>query len=93
MRVTKSEGGTVHTIDGRPALEVWEQETAKMAATQGLNPQDMRDPAKATPYLVRFEAGIPTGAGESLKDIRAPLSVGAGAPSTPHAVRKGLRCG
>jgi methyl-accepting chemotaxis protein len=75
LKVTRAEGNVVHTVDGLPARQVWERETAAMAQKQHLDPADLDDPSKATAFLFRFEAGLPTGAGETLK-IRAPLSVG-----------------
>jgi methyl-accepting chemotaxis protein len=74
LKVTKAEANVVHTVNGRPAAQVWEEEVKEMAAKQGLNVADLKDPSKATGFLFRYEAGLTTGSGDTLK-IRAPLSI------------------
>ncbi|MFT3776010.1 MAG: FIST N-terminal domain-containing protein [Minicystis sp.] len=69
LRVTKASGATVFEIEGRPAWQVWEEETRASAAARGLQPE-----ADIGAFLLRYEAGLSSG--DAYK-IRAPLSRGA----------------
>jgi len=70
LEVTKAEGGTVYEIGGRPAWDVWAEQTRSHAAANDLDP-DKLSGDEVGAYLLRYEAGLASGA--SLK-IRAPLS-------------------
>jgi methyl-accepting chemotaxis protein len=70
LRVTKAEGGVVHEIEGRPAWEVWIEETRGHASQRGVDLGAMRKEAEGS-FLLRYEAGLATG--DAYK-IRAPLS-------------------
>ena len=70
LRVTKASGNVVHTIDGRPAWDVWQERTRESAAKRGEDPSKLKD-AEVGAYLLRYEAALDTGT--ELK-IRAPLS-------------------
>jgi methyl-accepting chemotaxis protein len=72
VRVTSSQGNTVHTIDGRPAWDVWRERTAHAAAQHGVDVSKLS--AEQIPgFLLQYEAGLSVG-GEI--KIRAPLSLG-----------------
>ena len=73
LKITKATDNVVYEIDGRPAWEVWAEKTKTAAAAANLDPNSLSD-AEVGPYLLRYEAGLPTG-GELLK-IRAPLARG-----------------
>lgn len=70
LKVTRAEGATVYEIDGRPAWQVWAEQTRASAAERGVDPDRLRDDDVGG-YLLRYEAGLP--AGSSYK-IRAPLT-------------------
>jgi methyl-accepting chemotaxis protein len=70
LRVTKASGGVVYEIEGRPAWDVWKEHTKESAARRGVSVDEIA-PADEISYLLRYEAGIATGA--EFK-IRAPLS-------------------
>lgn len=71
LHVTAAEGNVVREIDGRPAWEVWKENTRAAAAQRGIDP-DALAPSDVIGYLLRYEAGLATG--DAYK-IRAPLSV------------------
>ena len=70
LRVTKAKGGTVHQIEGRPAWDVWLEETRKDASQRGADLTKMRKEDEGA-FLLRYEAGLATG---NAYKIRAPLS-------------------
>jgi methyl-accepting chemotaxis protein len=61
LKVTRAQGNVVHEIDGRPAWNVWLEQTGRPAPAA----------AEEGSFLLRYEAGLAAGA--SYK-IRAPLS-------------------
>lgn len=72
LTVTRAEGGTVFELDGRPAWDVWVENTYEEAAKVGLDPRTIADD-QVVHFLLRFEAGLASG-GEY--KIRAPLARG-----------------
>jgi len=54
----------VHEIDGRPAWEVWKDETRAAAKGRGLDPDTLEPGRRFAEYLNLFEAGLDTGAAE-----------------------------
>lgn len=65
-RVTKADGSVVLEVDGRPAWDVWLEETGDRARSLGLDPE-----GQPGAFLLRFEAGLRV-AGEF--KVRAPLA-------------------
>jgi methyl-accepting chemotaxis protein len=70
LRVTKAEGSVVREIEGRPAWDVWLDETRAHSSRRGADVAAMRKEDEGS-YLLRYEAGLATG--RAFK-IRAPLS-------------------
>lgn len=70
LQVTSAAAGKVNTVNGRPAWDVWREETEAYAATLGLDVRTL-SPAEEGAYLLRFEAGLSAGAETK---VRAPLS-------------------
>jgi len=70
LRVTKAQGGVVHQIEGRPAWDVWLEETREHSSHRGSDLAKMRKEDEGA-FLLRYEAGLATG--DAYK-IRAPLS-------------------
>ncbi len=70
LRVTRAEGNVVREIEGRPAWNVWVEQTAHLARQHGYDPAHMTSEQEGA-YLLRYEAGLATG---SEYKIRAPLS-------------------
>ncbi len=75
LRVTRAEGAVVHEIEGRPAWDVWRDETRAAARAVAID-VDTLEPAAEGAFLLRFEAGLTLGEGYK---IRAPLSRSGGA--------------
>lgn len=72
LRVTRADGGVVHEIEGRPAWDVWKDETRAAAAARAID-VDALDDASVGAFLLQFEAGLANGAEYK---IRAPLARG-----------------
>lgn len=70
LEVTEAEGATLKTINGRPAWDVWREETKEAAAAHNMNVDSLSQDQEGG-YLLRYEAGL--SAGSELK-VRAPLS-------------------
>ncbi len=70
LKITRASGATVHEIEGRPAWEVWLEQTRERAPAAGFSVASL-EPEQVTPFLLHFEAGLSTGTGYK---IRAPLS-------------------
>jgi methyl-accepting chemotaxis protein len=72
LEVTRAEGNVVYEIEGRPAWDVWREETRAAAAAHGIDPDGLSE-AEIGGFLLRYEAGLASG--DAFK-IRAPLSRG-----------------
>jgi methyl-accepting chemotaxis protein len=70
LRVTKAERNVVAEIEGRPAWDVWREETRDNARAHGID-VDHLEPSAEGSYLLRYEAGLANG---TQYKIRAPLS-------------------
>jgi methyl-accepting chemotaxis protein len=70
LKVTKAEGNTVVEVEGRPAWDVWREQTREIAKARGVD-VDALTPDQVPGFLLQYEAGLRVG--EALK-IRAPLS-------------------
>lgn len=68
LLVTKARDNVVYEVNGRPAWEVWKQETQAVC----LNVDEWSD-EETRAYLLKYEAGLASQAGYK---IRAPLSLG-----------------
>lgn len=85
IRVTKASGGVVNELEGRPAWDVWREETKLRASERGIDVERL-EAADEGAFLLRFEAGL--AAGENFK-IRAPLSRSGGALNFACGVPEG----
>jgi methyl-accepting chemotaxis protein len=72
LTVTQASGSTVQQIDGRPAWEVWVEQTRARAKRLGIDATKLKD-SEVIGFLLRYEAGLANG---SEFKIRAPLSLG-----------------
>jgi len=71
LRVTRAEGNVVSELEGRPAWQVWLEETRARALEAGIDVSTLSKDAEGS-YLLRYEAGLASGP-RDLK-IRAPLA-------------------
>lgn len=67
LKVTKAEGSVIHEVEGRPAWDVWLEETKEASRAQGV----VLDATAEGAYLLRYEAGLEVGGDFK---IRAPLA-------------------
>jgi hypothetical protein len=70
LKVTRAEGNVVWELEGRPAWQVWLENTREKAAASGIDVAAIKKEDEGA-YLLRYEAGL--AAGTDYK-IRAPLS-------------------
>lgn len=70
LEVTEAEGATIKSINGRPAWDVWREQTKDAAAENGIDVTALT-PESEGGYLLRYEAGLPV---ENELKVRAPLS-------------------
>jgi methyl-accepting chemotaxis protein len=71
INVTRADGATIFELDGKPAWQVWREKTRQDAKARGVDVDNLA-PDAVGPFLLTYEAGLPTG--DELK-IRAPLQV------------------
>lgn len=69
LRITRANGATVEEIDGRPAWDVWLENTREIAAKSGIDVDNLEGSAVGG-YLLRYEASLDVG--QEIK-VRAPL--------------------
>jgi methyl-accepting chemotaxis protein len=70
LTITRAEGGRVISVAGRPAWDVWLEQTQAQAAQDGIDVASLAV-AQEGGFLLRYEAGLSSGGGYK---IRAPLS-------------------
>jgi len=70
LKVTRASGNVVEEIEGRPAWEVWLEQTGIRAVERGLDPAHMSVEDEGA-YLLQYQAGLAAGAEYKM---RAPLS-------------------
>ena len=70
LRVTGARDATIESIEGRPAWDVWREQTKSAAAARGIDVDALPADAEGA-YLLQYEAAL--AAGDGLK-VRAPLS-------------------
>lgn len=69
---TKAQGNVLFEVNGRPAWDVWVEETRKKAKEVGIDVDHLSDPSAIGTFLIRFELGLETTQGDY--KIRVPLS-------------------
>lgn len=72
LAVTKAKGNVLFEVNGRPAWDVWVEETRKKAKEVGIDVDHLSDPSAIGTFLIRFELGLETAQGDY--KIRVPLS-------------------
>lgn len=70
LTVTRAEGAKVLELDGRPAWDVWKEQTRAAAEAVGIDVDTLTD-ADVGAFLLRFEAGLKVG---TETKVRAPLA-------------------
>jgi methyl-accepting chemotaxis protein len=72
LTVTKAAGNVIEEIDGRPAWEVWVEQTRAHAQARGIDPATLDAPGDVFNFVVVYEAGLQLG--EQEYKMRSPLS-------------------
>ena len=70
LKITRAQGNVVSEVNGEPAWTVWERETRAAAKRADIDSTQLT-PEQMGGYLLRYEAGLSTGADYK---IRAPLA-------------------
>lgn len=68
--VTRSQGNVVYELNGRPAWDVWLEETAGRMQELGIDPASLHVRENMVDFLNRFEAGLKLG---SEYKVRVPM--------------------
>lgn len=85
LRVSRAHGAVVEEIEGRPAWDVWLEQTKQRAAERGVDVGKLPAEREGA-FLLQYEAGL--SAGEGYK-IRAPLARDGGAISFACGIPEG----
>jgi len=71
LTLTKASGNVVYQIEGRPAFEVWKENTRMKAEMKGIQVDQLQSASDIGAYFMQYEAGLLVGAEYK---VRAPLS-------------------
>lgn len=72
LRVTRAAGNVIHEVEGRPAWEVWVEQTRAHALARGVDPASLTEAGEVFNFVVVYEAGLQMGDQEF--KMRSPLS-------------------
>ncbi len=75
LRITKARGNVLYEVEGRPAWDVWREQTVAQARTLGIDVNAIRESGEVAAYFSNFELGLRTGA-DTYK-VRYPMSINA----------------
>lgn len=73
LTVTKAESNVVYEIEGKPAWDVWLEQTAEQAKALGIDGKKLSTSSEVFDFLNRFEAGLSLG---NDYKVRVPLARG-----------------
>ena len=85
LRVSRAHGAVVEEIEGRPAWDVWREQTKARAAERGIDVDSLPAEQEGA-FLLQYEAGLASGDGYR---VRAPLSRTGGAISFACGIPEG----
>ena len=74
LKITKAEGNRLYEIDGKPAWEVWKEETAQAARKEGIDIEQLKTPAEIAQFFTNYILGLVTEKEGEYK-IRWPTSI------------------
>ncbi|MCK4732753.1 MAG: FIST C-terminal domain-containing protein [Methanophagales archaeon] len=74
LKITRAEGNKLYEVDGRPAWEVWKEETAEAARKRGVDIEELKTPAEFAQFFSNYMLGLATGKEGEYK-IRWPVSI------------------
>lgn len=74
LKITRAEGNILYEVNGRPAWEVWKEETAESARMLGIDTEELKAPAEFAKFFSNYMLGLATGEEGEYK-IRWPVSI------------------
>ena len=60
LKITRAEGNILYEVDGRPAWEVWKEETAQAARKRGIEIEQLKTPAEIAQFFTNYILGLAT---------------------------------
>jgi methyl-accepting chemotaxis protein len=75
MRITKARGNVLFEVEGRPAWDVWKEQTTEQAAALGIDVNAIRASGEVAAFFSNFELGLRTG--QDTFKVRYPMSINA----------------
>ena len=74
LKITRAVGNRLYEVDGKPAWEVWKEETAEAARKRGINIGQLKAPAEIAQFFCNYILGLATEKEGEYK-IRWPVSI------------------
>ena len=74
LKATRTEGNVLYEINGRPAWEVWKEETAEAAQKRGIDVELLKTPSKIAQFFTNYMLGL-AGEKEEQYKIRWPMGI------------------
>lgn len=72
LTVTRANDNVLYEVDGRPAWDVWKEQTSVAAKELGIDVNTISEASEVGSFLIRFELGLATDLDEY--KVRVPLS-------------------
>ena len=60
LKITRAKGNILYEVDGRPAWEVWKEETAETARKRGIEIEQLKTPAEFAQFFTNYILGLAT---------------------------------
>jgi len=60
LKITKAEGNRLYEIDGKPAWEVWKEETVEVAKKKGIDVEKLENTSEIAQFFANYELGLAT---------------------------------
>jgi methyl-accepting chemotaxis protein len=74
LKITMAEGNILYEVDGKPAWEVWKEETAEAAKKRGIDIEELETPTEIAQFFTNYILGLATEKEGEYK-IRWPISI------------------
>ena len=60
LKITRAEGNLLYEVGGRPAWDVWKEETAESARKRGIDVEKLETPLEIGLFFINYELGLAT---------------------------------
>jgi len=74
LKITRAKGNVLYEVDGKPAWEVWKEETAKVAKERGIYVEKLKATSEIAKFFANYTLGLATEKEGEYK-IRWPTSI------------------